>query len=71
MKDYLLGIDIGSTKFAVNYGCKEGEQLFLFDKERFPTTTVEETIDTILQSVENMMQKHELTNEPPVYWTIA
>lgn len=62
-KDYLLGIDIGGTKCAVNYGYKEGEQLFLIDKERFPTTTVTETIDSILKSVESMMQKHDLTKE--------
>lgn len=62
-KDYLLGIDIGGTKCAVNYGYREGEQLFLLDKERFPTTTVAETIDAIQQSVEDMMQKHALTKK--------
>lgn len=61
MKEYLLGIDIGGTKCAVNYGYKEGEHLFLLDKEKFSTTTVDETIDAILRSVETMMEKHALT----------
>lgn len=63
MKEYLLGIDIGGTKCAVNYGYKEGDQLFLLDKERFSTTTMTETIDTILKSVEDMMKKHALSKE--------
>jgi len=63
MKEYLLGIDIGGTKCVVNYGYKEGDQLFVLDKERFSTTTVTETIDAILQSVEDMMQKHALSKE--------
>lgn len=67
MKEYLLGIDIGGTKCAVNYGYKEEERLFLLDmdKERFPTTTVDETIDAILKSVETMIKKHELTKVRP------
>ena len=63
MKEYLLGIDIGGTKCVVNYGYKEGDQLFVLEKERFSTTTVTETIDTILQSVEDMMQKYALSEE--------
>lgn len=63
MKEYLLGIDIGGTKCVVNYGYKEGDQLFVLEKERYSTTTVTETIDTILQSVEDMMQKYALSEE--------
>lgn len=63
MKEYILGVDIGGTKCAVNYGYKEGEQLHLLDKEKFPTTTLDETINAILTSVESMMEKHALSKD--------
>lgn len=63
MKEYILGIDIGGTKCAINYGYKEDSELYLIDKERFLTTTVDETIQNILKSIENMMAKHSLSKE--------
>lgn len=63
MKEYFLGIDIGGTKCAVNYGYKEGVNLHLVDKDRFPTTAVDETIDCILTSIENIMRKYTLTKD--------
>jgi glucokinase len=62
MKENILGIDVGGTKCAVNYGYKEGSELHLADKEKFPTTTLHETIENILALTENMMKKHGLTN---------
>lgn len=46
MKEFILGVDIGGTKCAVNYGYIEDGKLHLEDKEKFPTTTVNETIIT-------------------------
>ena len=63
MKEYILGIDIGGTKCAINYGYKTGEQLHLLDKERFLTTTVDETINAILTSIERVMEKHALSKD--------
>ena len=60
MKEFILGVDIGGTKCAVNYGYIENEKLHLVDKDKFPTTTVNETIDSILVSIENIMKKHAL-----------
>lgn len=63
MKENLLGIDIGGTKCAVNYGYMEGDDLYLVDKERFNTTILDETINRILASVEQMMEKHTLAKD--------
>jgi glucokinase len=62
-RDNILGIDIGGTKCAVNYGQKEGAELRLVDKEKFPTITLNETIDYILASIEKLMKKHALTSD--------
>lgn len=63
MKENLLGIDIGGTKCAVNYGYMEGEELQLIDKDRFPTMTLDETINSILASIERMIIKYSLTKD--------
>lgn len=63
MKEYILGIDIGGTKCAVNYGYKEGTQLNLLEKDKFPTASLDETIGCVLQSIENMMKKHAVAKE--------
>lgn len=63
MKENILGIDIGGTKCAINYGHKEGELLQIIDKDRFLTTSVDETIENILLSLKNMMIKHDLTKD--------
>ena len=61
MKENLIGIDIGGTKCAVSYGCRENDTLTVVDKDRFATTNVNETIDHICQSVAAMLKKHGLT----------
>lgn len=63
MKEFILGVDIGGTKCAVNYGYIEDGKLHLEDKEKFPTTTVNETIDSILVSIKNIMEKHALIKD--------
>jgi len=63
MREYILGIDVGGTKCAVNYGYKEGADLHLVDKVKFPTGTVSETIDNILNATENIMKKHGLRKD--------
>lgn len=52
MKNY-LGIDIGGTKCAVVLGDEQGN---VIQKTKFPTTTVDETIATILTEAENIMK---------------
>lgn len=63
MKENLIGIDIGGTKCAVSYGCKEGDRLVVVDKDRFATTEVNETIEHICQSVAKMLEKHQLNKD--------
>ena len=58
----LLGIDIGGTKCAVIYGVQKNENLMLVDKKRFSTTNVDETIETILSGIEEIMKIHGLTS---------
>ena len=58
----LLGIDIGGTKCAVIYGVQKTENLMLVDKKRFSTTNVDETIETILSGIEEIMKIHGLTS---------
>lgn len=47
----LLGIDIGGTKCAVVVGNEKGEVL---SKEKFPTTTVDETLQRIISAAKKM-----------------
>lgn len=63
MKEYILGVDIGGTKCAVILGEKVNNGVTLIDKEKFATTSVTETIEQILVSVENVMKKHALSAE--------
>ena len=58
----LLGIDIGGTKCAVIYGVQKNENLMLVYKKRFSTTNVDETIETILSGIEEIMKIHGLTS---------
>ncbi|RHR43680.1 MULTISPECIES: ROK family protein [Parabacteroides] len=62
MESNLLGIDIGGTKCAVIYGVQKNENLMLVDKKRFATTNVDETIETILSGIEEIMKIHGLTS---------
>ena len=63
MKGYILGIDVGGTKCAVILGEKENAGINLIDKDKFQTTTVNETIERIIASVEEIMKKHALSSE--------
>ena len=63
MKEYILGIDVGGTKCAVILGEKENAGISLIDKDKFPTTTVNETIEGIISLVEEIMKKHALSSE--------
>ena len=63
MKENLIGIDIGGTKCAVSYGCKECDSLVVVDKDRFDTTELNETIEHICQSVSKMLEKHQLNKD--------
>ena len=60
MKENLIGIDIGGTKCAVSYGCREGDRLVVVVKDRFATTVVNERIEHICQSVAIMLEKLQL-----------
>jgi glucokinase len=46
VKNMFLGIDIGGTKCAVTLGDENG---LVLRKERFLTTTVDETIENIIR----------------------
>ncbi|GAB3427352.1 ROK family protein [Niabella aquatica] len=63
MKERLIGIDIGGTKCAITYGHTDRDILHLLDEDKFPTTTVDETIANIITSVEQMLIKHKLTRD--------
>lgn len=63
MKENLLGVDIGGTKCAINYGCREGSDLYPADKIRFPTTGVDDTINGILEGIGSIMSRNALTLE--------
>jgi glucokinase len=58
MDKKVIGIDIGGTKTAVIYAVENNEGIELIDKILFPTSTVEETIDSIFRTTEKMMDKH-------------
>lgn len=47
----LLGIDIGGTKCSVVVGNEKGE---VYEKEKFPTTTVNETLKKIIETAKKM-----------------
>jgi glucokinase len=61
MKQNLIGIDIGGTKCAVIYGIQDNGNLTIVDKQKFPTTSVNETIHTILEETDRMMSIHQLS----------
>ena len=50
-KQHLLGVDIGGTKCAVTYGCGTDGHLDILDKERFATTTCQETVENLIQAL--------------------
>lgn len=50
-----IGIDIGGTKCAVLLGDTADGKINIIEKIRFDTTTVEETLDKIFESVEKLI----------------
>ena len=63
MRQNLIGIDIGGTKCAITYGVSEGAKLTVKDKLRFDTTTVQDTIENILQGVSKIMEANKLSKD--------
>lgn len=59
-KKHLLGVDIGGTKCAVTYGCGSDGSLDILDKERFATTSCQETIANLIQALHTVMQRNGL-----------
>lgn len=60
-KKHLLGVDIGGTKCAVTYGCGSDGSLDILDKERFATTSCQETIANLIQALHTVMQRNGLS----------
>lgn len=60
MKKYLFGVDIGGTKCAVTYGYEQDGELHIIDKSKFETTTVDETLQSIMLTIESLVKKHRL-----------
>ena len=56
MNKKIIGIDIGGTKCAVITGNSKGE---ILDKESFPTTTVDETLNKLYALAEKAIDKAE------------
>lgn len=63
MKKNLIGIDIGGTKCAVLYGQEESSELHIASDIRFPTSTVDATIEKILSIISEVMKRSTLNNE--------
>ena len=59
-KQHLLGVDIGGTKCAVTYGCGTDGHLDILDKERFATTTCQETVENLIQALHRVMERNGL-----------
>ena len=57
----IIGIDIGGTKCAVTYGkVNNDESIEIVDKVKFDTTSVDDTINNLLETTSAIMQKHGL-----------
>jgi glucokinase len=62
MERKLLGIDIGGTKIAIIYA-RENAGIKIVDKIVFPTTNVDDTINSIFSHLQQIMEKHDLNTE--------
>ena len=56
----LLGVDIGGTKCAVTYGRGADGKLDILDKERFATTSCQETIANLIGALHTVMERNGL-----------
>jgi glucokinase len=61
MRENILGVDIGGTKCAVNYGYTDGGDLLPVDKIKFATTDLDSTIRGIEDALTAIMERHSLT----------
>lgn len=59
----ILGVDIGGTKCAVTYGCQNGTDIEIKDKQAFATTSCPETIENLKAAIRDVMQRNGLTSE--------
>ena len=59
----LLGIDIGGTKCAVVYGLVSNDNIEIVDKIRFATLDCKATLDKLVEAVDEMMKRHQLTKD--------
>jgi glucokinase len=62
MERKLLGIDIGGTKIAIIYA-RENAGIEIVDKIVFPTTNVDDTINSIFSHLQQIMEKYDLNSE--------
>jgi glucokinase len=61
MEKKVIGIDIGGTKTAIVYAVENNSAgIELIDRIEFPTTTVQDTIETIFSNIKKMMAKQAL-----------
>jgi glucokinase len=63
MQKNLLGVDIGGTKCAVIFGKYDDVNLTVADKIKFPTASVDKTLEEIMATLEKIIEKNALTPE--------
>ena len=54
----LIGVDIGGTKCAVSIGALQDEDIVILDKEGFPTTGVNQTIQDIQDTIRAVLERN-------------
>lgn len=54
----LVGVDIGGTKCAVTIGALQDEDIVILDKEGFPTTGVNQTIQDIKDTIRAVLKRN-------------
>ncbi len=59
----LIGVDIGGTKCAVTIGLLKGEDILILDKEGFPTTDVNSTIQGIKDTIRTVLERNGIQKE--------
>ena len=56
MSRRVFGIDVGGTKIAIVFAIEQDGEIEFIDKVKFPTTTVDETINSIFRNLEDLMK---------------
>ena len=59
----MIGVDIGGTKCAVTIGLLKGEDILILDKEGFPTTDVNSTIQGIKDTIRTVLERNGIQKE--------